>query len=109
MLSALLAAVKVQGPVTPAALCDRELRVFTGFVVFALDLVGVAEAKAGRVACNTRYHALSGHRERSSLVDRLSEPDAITLSFLARPGGAWVPDRITILTRIGTLVLSISN
>lgn len=49
------------------------------------------------------------HRERSSLVDRLSEPDAITLSFLARPSGAWMPERITILTRVGTLALSMSD
>jgi hypothetical protein len=108
-ISALSALALVQGPVAPAALCDREVRVFTGFVVFALELDGVAKAQAGRVACNTRYRALSGHREGSNLVDRLSEPGALTLSFLARPGGAWVPERITILTRVGTLALSMSD
>jgi hypothetical protein len=73
----------------------------------SLELDGVVEAKAGRVACNTRYRPLSGHREGSNLVDRLSEPGALTLSFLARPGGAWVPERI--LTRVGTLALSMSD
>ncbi|MEM8597104.1 MAG: hypothetical protein AAGF76_11625 [Pseudomonadota bacterium] len=108
-ISALTSLAFVGAPVSPDALCDRELRVFTGFVVFRLDLDGVRSRSSDRVSCNTRYRPLSGHRADSSSVDRLSVPDAIEASFLAHPSGTWVPERISLPTRVGTLALSIDD
>lgn len=108
-ISALAAVALIPTEVDAAALCERALRVFTGFVVFDLVLDGVTEQSAERVACRTRYRPLSGHRAESSSVSRLSAPDAIEVSFLPHPDGAWIAERIALPTSIGTLALTIAQ
>ncbi|MEM6972250.1 MAG: hypothetical protein AAF577_05535 [Pseudomonadota bacterium] len=89
-----------------SGLCQRDLRIFTGFVVFELGFTGAARAEDGRVTCPVAYRPLSGHRAGSSSVERLSEPGAIEIAFEELKSGVWVPARIALPTRIGTLTVT---
>lgn len=108
-LTALSALALVAEPVSPASLCDREIRVFTGFVVFALVLEGAGEAETAGIACAARYQPLSGHRAGSSMVSRLTEPGAIDVSFLPSADGTWHLERIALPTSAGTLAVTIQE
>ncbi|MEM9783724.1 MAG: DUF3108 domain-containing protein [Pseudomonadota bacterium] len=108
-ISALASISLIPAPVEATALCERDIRIFTGFVVFDLVLDGVERESPSSVACQARYRPLSGHRAGSKSVSRMSAPDAIEVSFLAHPDGAWVAERIALPTSIGTLALTIED
>lgn len=85
--------------------CDRAVRIFTGTTVFELQFMGVVSGTQDRVTCAVGYRPLSGHREDSSSVARLSKPGSITVAFDRLGSGVWVPARVTLPTRVGQLVV----
>ncbi|MEM1159893.1 MAG: DUF3108 domain-containing protein [Pseudomonadota bacterium] len=85
--------------------CKRAVRIFTGTVVFELDFRGAKPARGNRVMCDVAYRPLSGHRQDSGSVERLSEPGSIEISFDRLPDGGWLPSRVSLPTPIGSLVV----
>lgn len=85
--------------------CNREVRVFTGFSVFALRFQGAQARALDRVSCPVIYQALSGHREGSSSVERLSQSGSIKIDFERLQSGVWLPSRVSLPTLIGTLTV----
>ena len=85
--------------------CDKAVRVFTGFVVFELDFQGASLSGQDRVTCGVIYRPLSGHRAESSSIERLSEPGVIDIAFDRLPSGVWFLSRLALPTRIGQLVV----
>ena len=78
------------GPIGTTAddVCNRNVRIFTGTTVFELQLMGVLESGSDHVRCAVTYQPLSGHREDSASVERLSKPGSIQISFDRLPSGA---------------------
>lgn len=104
-VSAIVAsALELSGGSAPEV-CDRAVRIFTGFSVFELEFDGVRESEDSRVFCTVTYRALSGHRANSRGVERLSQPGEIEIAFDRLPGGYWFPGRIALPTGIGTLTI----
>lgn len=85
--------------------CERAIRIFTGFVVFELDFQGVRSVEGNRTACAVLYKPLSGHREDSSSVERLSRPGSIEIVFERLDSGTWLPARVKLPTRVGSLIV----
>lgn len=85
--------------------CERAVRIFTGTTVFELQFMGVVSGAQDRVTCAVGYRPLSGHREDSSSVARLSKPGSITVAFDRLGSGVWVPAHVTLPTRVGKLVV----
>ncbi|MEM1298570.1 MAG: hypothetical protein AAGH68_04755 [Pseudomonadota bacterium] len=90
---------------TAPDVCEKAVRIFTGFVVFELDFQGVGVKQGNRIACSVIYRPLSGHRADSSSVARLAEPGSIEILFEQLNGGVWLPARVSLPTRVGSLVV----
>ena len=104
-ISAIVASALASTGGTTPEVCDRPIRIFTGFSVFELDFNGAKPGGFGRVECEVSYRPLSGHRAESQGVERLSQPGSIQIAFDRLPGGNWFPGRISLPTRIGTLTI----
>lgn len=104
-ISAIVASALASAEGATPEVCERAIRIFTGFTVFELDFNGAKPGDAGRVECEVTYRPLSGHRAESQGVERLSQPGSIRIAFDRLPGGNWFPGRISLPTRIGTLTI----
>ncbi|MEM6355091.1 MAG: hypothetical protein AAF844_05330 [Pseudomonadota bacterium] len=105
-VTALAASLLDSGTQAAPSVCTETLRVFTGFVVFELEFAAVRPGADGQVTCAATYRALSGHRDGSRSVRRLSKPNAIDVSFERLDDGMWVPSRVALPTAAGTLTIT---
>lgn len=88
----------------PQALCRRVLPVFSGYTRFDLELTGASRARDGEVACAARYIPVAGHRPGSPGVERMTRPDAFSITLAPLSEGFWGPRRIAVATRFGDFV-----
>jgi len=117
-LSALVIAAPAD--VDPDTLCRRVLPVFSGVTRFDLALEGAQTAAlgdaaggaarvgagAGAVSCAVRYRPVSGHREGSLGVARLTRPGAVALTLAPLGAGFWGPERVAVQTRFGAFEIT---
>lgn len=99
-LSALVIAAPAD--IDAEALCRRVLPVFSGATRFDLALEGAQPGEVGgAVACAVRYRPVSGHREGSTSVARLTRPGAVAVTLAPLAPGFWGPERVAVQTRFG--------
>lgn len=99
-----LSALVIPMPATaePDAVCQRLLRVFSGFTRFDLELTGAKAAAPEGVACSARYHPVAGHRPDSRGVARMQQPGAFEIALAPLGESLWGPSRVAVDTRFGT-------
>ena len=89
--------------------CNRQQKVFSGFVRFDLTFTAAAPEENGIAPCRVAIKPIAGHRLDENGKASLRAGDNLKVSMAELAPGVWAPHYLGFSTAVGTLAFERKN